>query len=137
MPETEFPVPENLRGLFEAVQRLRAGEEAREDLRTAKDWLLARLDQVSRALASLPAPPEDAPADQAAAFEEAKSRFEAGLAELEEGLHLVTVHLQEGDPFYLDRAVERVAEGARTLSGVSEVWVELLTRYQAEGAEGA
>lgn len=137
MPETAFPVPENLRGLLEAVQRVRAGEEALEDLRTAKDGLLARVDQVSRALASLPAPPEDAPADQAAAFEEARSRFEAGLAELEEGLHLVTIHLQEGDPYYLDRAVERVQGGARAIAGVSEVWVELLTRYQAEAAGGA
>jgi len=131
MPEIAIEnLPENLRPLMQAVQRVRAGDEgARKDLQGSAEWLLGRVDEVGQGLSLLEAPSAEAPEDQRRTWEETQARFQAGLAELEEGLHLVSVFLKEDDAYYLDTAVERVLGGARAIVSINQAWADLLVNY--------
>lgn len=132
MTESGTQVPENLRPLMAAVQRVRAGEDATADLRQATEWLLERAFEVSRGMETIPAPPADAPQEQLQAYEDARQRFLAGLGELEEGLHLLNVYTEERDTYYLDLGEERVLSGTRGITSVGDVWRELLASYQQQ-----
>lgn len=132
MTESGTQVPENLRPLLAAVQRIRAGEDATADLRQATEWLLGRAFEVSRGLENVPAPPAEAPAEQLQAYAEARQRFLDGLGELEEGLHLLNVYAEERDGYYLDLGEQRVLSGTRGITSVGDVWRDLLATYQQQ-----
>lgn len=132
MTESGSRVPENLKPLVAAVHRLRNGEDAIAELRQTTEWLLERSFEVSRGLEGIPAPPDGAPEDQLQAWQEARQRFAAGLAELEEGLHLLNVYAEERDGYYLDLGEEKVVSGTLGIMSVGDIWQNLLASYQPQ-----
>jgi hypothetical protein len=70
------------------------------------------VEKSRKQLAEQEDPPEDTPADQVEALEQARSAMQAGMDDFEEGLQLLASFLERPDPGRLDHGMELARRGA-------------------------
>lgn len=105
-------LPENLAILAEAVEQVRDGRLEPGEFRKTLDWLLFTVEKSRKQLAEQEDPPEDTPADQVEALEQARSVLQTGMDDFEEGLQLLASFLERPDPGRLDHGMELARRGA-------------------------
>lgn len=125
LPQT-MDLPAYLQHLFQAAERLRAGEGAWEDFQSAVMDLRKRAEQSLTMLERIPPLPPGTPRDEREALHASQEALENGLEKFFEGLENLESLAANPDELALERGLEAVLVAVGETRGVATAWQRLV-----------